>query len=398
MIPGHPLPKVPISDLPEPGRTLAIVERLGTQRMRELVEAAATVAGQVDLAALLRASVATAMELTGARYGALGVIGDQGGLSEFVHRGIAPEVVVEIGDPPKGHGVLGTITRLGQTVRLDDIAEHPDSVGFPANHPPMKGFLGVPVRAGETVFGNLYLTEKDGGFSSSDETLVEFLAVTAGAAVSTLRLQERLRRVALQEDRERIARDLHDSLIQDLFAVGLGLQSSLAQLESDPGAVRDRIDSAVDQLDSTIGSLRRFIFDLRPPRWARRDLEADIRLLVADLSRPHRVSVEVDVDPATATIDAETTGHLIAIVREALSNALRHARASAISIRVWTESDRVGATIADDGEGFDVSSAPGGLGLSNIARRAAEAGGRHTVESSPGSGTTVRVEMPRNHP
>ncbi|MEX2322994.1 MAG: GAF domain-containing sensor histidine kinase [Acidimicrobiia bacterium] len=374
------------------------MKRLGPQRMRDLVEAAATVAGQADLAALLRASVATAMDLTGARYGALGVIGDQGGLSEFVHRGIAPKVVVEIGDPPKGHGVLGTITRLGQTVRLDDIADHPDSVGFPENHPPMKAFLGVPVRAGETVFGNLYLTEKDGGFSESDEALVEFLAVTAGAAVSTLRLQERLRRVALQEDRERIARDLHDSLIQDLFAVGLSLQSSLAQLESDPEAVRDRIDSAMDQLDAAIGSLRRFIFDLRPPRWARRDLEADIRLLVADLSRPHRVAVEVDIDPAAAAVDAETTGHLVAIVREALSNALRHARARRITIRVSAEPDRVVAAIADDGEGFDASAARGGLGLGNIARRAAEAGGRHTVESSPGSGTTVRVEMPRSRP
>jgi signal transduction histidine kinase len=366
--------------------------------MRELVEAAATVAGQVDLAALLRATVATAMELTGARYGALGVIGDHGGLSEFVHRGIAPDVVVEIGDPPKGHGVLGTITRLGQTVRLDDIADHPDSVGFPENHPPMQAFLGVPVRAGETVFGNLYLTEKDGGFSPSDETLVEFLAVTAGAAVSTLRLQERLRRVALQEDRERIARDLHDSLIQDLFAVGLSLQSSLSQLESDPETVRDRIDSAVDQLDSAIGSLRRFIFDLRPPRWARRDLEADIRLLVADLSRPHRVGVEVDIDPATAAVDAETTGHLIAIVREALSNALRHANARQIAIRIWAEPDRIVAAVEDDGEGFDSTAVEGGLGLSNISRRAAEAGGRHTIESTPGSGTTVRIEVPRSHP
>jgi signal transduction histidine kinase len=366
--------------------------------MRELVEAAATVAGQVDLAALLRASVATAMELTGARYGALGVIGDQGGLSEFVHRGIAPEVVVEIGEPPKGHGVLGTITRLAQTVRLDDIAEHPDSVGFPAHHPPMQAFLGVPVRVGDIVFGNLYLTEKNGGFTPADETLVEFLAVTAGAAVSTLRFQERLRRVALQEDRERIARDLHDSLIQDLFAVGLSLQSSLAQVESDPEAVRDRIDSAVDQLDAAIGSLRRFIFGLRPPRWARRDLEADIRHLVTDLSRPHQVAVEVEVDSAATAVDAETTGHLVAMVREALSNALRHAHARRITVRLWAESDRIVAVVEDDGEGFDTSVVELGLGLGNIARRAAEAGGRHSVDSSPGSGTTVRVEVPRSHP
>lgn len=354
-------------------------------------------AGQVDLTALLRATVATAMELTGARYGALGVIGDHGGLSEFVHRGIAPELVVEIGEPPKGHGVLGTITRLGETVRLGDIAEHPDSVGFPPNHPPMQAFLGVPVRAGDTVFGNLYLTEKDRGFTASDETFVEFLAVIAGAAVSTLRLQERLRRVALQEDRERIARDLHDSLIQDLFAVGLGLQASIPQLDSDPAAVRGRIESAVDQLDATIASLRRFIFDLRPPRWAIRDLEADVRLLVTDLSRPHDVAVDVDIPESTAAASsAETTGHLIAIIREALSNALRHADARRITIRVSDESDRLVATIADDGKGFDTATAGHGLGLGNIGRRAAEAGGRHTIESGLGSGTTVRVEVPKD--
>lgn len=363
--------------------------------MRELVERAATVVGSVDLHALLRATVATAMELTGARYGALGVIGDHGILTDFVHHGIDQALVVEIGGLPVGHGLLGTITRTAETVRLDDIADHPDSVGFPEHHPLMRSFLGVPVRAGDTIFGNLYLTEADGGFNEDDATIVEFLAVTAGAAVSTLRLQERLRRVALQEDRERIARDLHDSIIQELFAVGLGLQSSLSHLGTDPEAVRVRIDSAVDQLDATIAALRRFIFDLRPPIWARSDLEADIRHLVADLSAPHAVPVGVLMEEVGSSLDARTHGHLLAVIREALSNALRHANAARIGVYVRAKDDRIVATITDDGLGFDTSASATGLGLDNMGRRVSEAGGVLTVESAPGSGTVVRVEVPK---
>jgi signal transduction histidine kinase len=235
------------------------------ERIAGLVEGAASVARQVDLSSLLRSTVEIAMELTGARYGALGVLGDHGGLADFIHVGMSDDTATAIGSPPSGDGVLGTIATTGKTIRLDHIEEHADSVGFPHHHPPMQSFLGVPVRIGDQVFGNLYLTDKDGGFTEDDEILVEFLAITAGSAVSTLGLQERLRRAALLEDRERIARDLHDSIIQDLFAVGLGLQSASSKVTTKPDDVRMRLDEAVERLDETIGALRRFIFDLRPP-------------------------------------------------------------------------------------------------------------------------------------
>jgi len=140
-----------------------------------------------------------------------------------------------------GRGVLGTITRTGECILIDDIAEHPDSVGFPQHHPTMKSFLGVPVRAGDSVFGNLYLTDKPEPFTEVDKELVESLAVIAGSAVSTARLHERLRGLALVEDRERIARELHDSVIQEIFAVGLSLQVAASQAETKPGEVRSRI-------------------------------------------------------------------------------------------------------------------------------------------------------------
>jgi signal transduction histidine kinase len=370
------------------------VERLDYVLIRSLVEGAATVASQLELSSLLRTTVDTSMELTGARYGALGVIGEHGALRDFVHRGLDPETVAAIGRLPEGRGVLGTITTTAKTVRIDDISRHPDAVGFPEHHPRMGTFLGVPVRVGDAVFGNLYLTEKSGGFTEQDEVLVEFLAVIAGAAISTVGMQDRLRRAALNEDRERIARDLHDSIIQDLFAVGLGLQSSVASITGDPDTVRTRVDEAVDRLDDAISSLRRFIFDLRPPVWARIDLEAELRRLISDLAGPHDVPVAVGVECRPGVPGTGPAQTVIAVVREALSNALRHSDASAIEIRVWQRDDRVVAAVTDDGVGFDPDATSGGLGLENIARRVAEAGGTHVVESAPGNGTTVRVELP----
>ena len=362
--------------------------------IRGLIEAAATVAGQVELSAMLRSTVETAVNLTGARYGALGVLGDHGTLLDFVQIGIPDEDAKAIGHPPRGEGVLGTITRRGQTLRLDDITGHPDSVGFPEHHPPMKSFLGTPVKVGERVFGNLYLTEKPGGFTEQDEVTVGLLAVTAGAAVSTLRLQERLRRAALHEDRERIARDLHDSIIQDLFAVGLGMQSLMGSVDGDPDSIRARLDDFVDRLDITIGRLRRYIFDLRPPVWARPQLSTELRALVAELAEPYGVEVGVDVECPPDVPEPPVADHLVAVVKEAVSNALRHANASSVNVRVSCDGDRVVLHVADDGIGFDPDAEYAGFGLGNMARRAATAGGSCTIDSIPKKGTIVRAELP----
>lgn len=364
------------------------------QRIRGLVEAAAGVVGHVDLGSLLRSTVTTAMELTGARYGALGVIGDHGMLIDFIPIGLEPDAVAKIGHLPRGEGVLGTITTQAKTVRIDEIGDHPESVGFPPNHPVMHTFLGVPVRVGDRVFGNLYLTEKEGGFTEQDEVLVEFMAVTAGAAISTLRLQERLRRAALTEDRERIAHDLHDSIIQDLFAVGLGLQASIGKIESDPGSVKARIDDAVDRLDSTIAALRRFIFDLQPPVWAQPGLTSRLTGLLQELSRPHGKEVGLTVDCPPGVPDQAIADHLIAIVGEAVSNALRHADATTIGVTVHCRQDRVMVTVSDNGAGFDTSTDHHGLGLGNMARRVATAGGVYGLESRQGEGTKIHVELP----
>ncbi len=366
--------------------------------IRDLVEAAASVAAEVELTPLLRSTVSTGMELTGAKFGALGVLGEHGALMDFVHVGLDPGVAREIGHLPRATGLLGTITRTGATVRIDDISKHEDAVGFPEGHPGMMSFIGVPVRVGDRIFGNLYLTDKDGGFTDDDEVIVEFLAVTAGAAVSTLRMQERLRRAALHEDRERIARDLHDSIIQDLFAVGLGLQASMVKIDKDPAAVHDQLDSAIDKLDDTISSLRRYIFDLRPPVWARPSLPSELSRLLEELAAPHAVAVGLDFDCPADILDAPIADDLFAVIKESVSNALRHGKPTTVDVRVVCEGEMVRASVSDDGIGFDTDVESDGLGLDNMAERVDRGLGSLFIDSADGRGTVVHVAFPIKPP
>jgi signal transduction histidine kinase len=363
-----------------------------------LVEAAASVVGQVELSALLRSTVRTAMDLTGAQYGALGVLGEHGTLMDFVHLGVDQQTARDIGHLPRGAGVLGALTTTGETIRIDDIAEHEDSVGFPPEHPVMDTFLGVPVRVGDRTFGNLYLTNKEGGFTADDELVVEFLAVTAGSAVSTLRLQERLRRTALLEDRERIARDLHDSIIQDLFAVGLGLQSSSLKLADDPIAVTEQLEGAIQKLDETISSLRRYIFDLRPPLWARPSFSTELSRLLDELAAPHDVAVGLDFDCPPEVPAAAVADDLFAVIKESVSNALRHAEPTAVDVRIFTENNMVRASVSDNGVGFDTDDDSSGLGLVNMAERIEGNQGSMFIDSAPGRGTIVHVALPMSTP
>jgi signal transduction histidine kinase len=364
------------------------------ERIAGLVEGAASVAGQVELAGILRSTVEFAKEITDAKYGALGVIGEHGGLVEFITAGIDDETAREIGAPPRGAGVLGMITSVGKTVRVDDVSAHPVAAGFPDAHPPMESFLGVPIKVGDTVFGNLYLTDKEGGFTEEDEILIEFLAVTAGSAVSTLRLQDRLRRAALLEDRERIARDLHDSIIQDLFAVGLNLQAAAAQVAANPESVRAKIDASIDQLDESIAALRRYIFDLRPPVWARPDLRQALADLVGQLSAPYRASVSLEVSCPGDLVPRHIADELIATVKEALSNALRHSQGDTIEVRVGCGASQAVMMVSDNGVGFDPAGPGRGFGLSNMANRVAAVGGSFRVDADEGAGTVVRATFP----
>lgn len=358
-------------------------------RLVPLISEAAAVAGEADLERILTTLVDQARVATGARYVALGVLGDHGVLSEFVYTGIDIDVARKIGHVPTGRGVLGTVIRENTTIVLDRISDHPDSVGFPEHHPPMESFLGVPVAVGDEAFGNLYLSEKPGGFNERDVEVVQALSRIAGAAVQTARLQSRLRRIAVVEDRQRIARDLHDSVIQDLFAVGLRLQRVGARV-TDPEA-EELLIASIDTLDEAVNALRKYIFELRETGQPATGLDERLQGLVARMGAAYTAKVELELDDVTG---GEWDDELVMLATEALSNALRHSNAGNVSIRVFGDDDDLVLDVSDDGRGFDSSLPPKGMGLANMAARAKALGGTLTVDTALGAGTRVEARLP----
>jgi signal transduction histidine kinase len=378
---------------------------LGSQppidRAERLIRSGLTLASELGLEAVLQRIVDEAVDLTDAMYGALGVLGPDGRIAEFVTTGITPEQRAAIGDPPTGHGILGLLISDPRPIRLPNLADHELSYGFPPNHPPMKSFLGAPVSARGTVFGNLYLTNKKDAaeFDRADEDALVVLAAQAGIAVDNAHLyaearalRDEVERLAVLEDRERIAKDLHDGVIQSLFAVGMGLQGT-SMASGDP-RVAERIEAAVEEIDRVIRDLRNYIFGLRPGALADRALDAALRELAAEFEQRSGVVTVAEIDPAVASELSSVAGDVLQLAREALSNVGRHSGAATCRLSLTRAQDRAVLEIDDDGAGFDPSTAPRGDGLMNLEQRAEAAGGRSVIESEPGRGTTVRVEVP----
>jgi signal transduction histidine kinase len=527
----------------------------GRERLSSLLQAVVGIGSDLDLPSTLQRIVVAACELAGARYGALGVIGPDRHLVEFITEGLSPAERDHIGQLPMGRGVLGLLIDDPRPVRMPDISEHPRSFGFPANHPVMRSFLGVPIRIRDEVFGNLYLTEKRTGdqFTDDDEQVVIALATAAGIAIDNARLyaaagrrqrwleataeitttllervdrnsalqmvaeqarvvadaptvlvllhdpdegtlqvevaappspeladaaiavadtpfasvleqrqhvfvddlaasadwpvpvhnhgallaplatadsvqgvlvlalppgayaadddlnmvttfagqaalaleraraQEERELLMVLEDRERIARDLHDVVIQRLFATGLSLQSTSRLVVRDE--VRTRIGQAIDELDTTIRDIRRAIFELSAPPDSslRAELSAEVDRAAASLGFRPRLILDGPVDSA---IPDELRGDVLAVVREALSNVVRHAGAGAVEVTVAVTGGEVVVEVVDDGVGPGHRAGSGGHGLSNLGGRARDRGGRFRVEPREPSGTCLTWSSP----
>lgn len=369
-----------------------MVPRTTLTRLNPLLEEATAIVGESDLGRLLQTLVAEAKTATGAKYAALGVLGDHGVLKEFIYHGMSQEDADAIGHPPTGRGVLGAVIHGDGPLILEKISDHPDSYGFPDNHPEMNNFLGVPLIAGGESFGDLYLTEKEGGFTEDDTAVVLALSHIAGAAILTSRLQSRLQRIAIIEDRQRIARDLHDSVIQDLYAVGLGLQGLSARLEDKAAAAE--LDSAIDTLDDSVASLRKYIFELKSVRSATDTLDQRLEDLVARMAAIYPTQIDLSVDDAH---DGPWVEDVVLLVTEALSNALRHSRASTITVTVASVDEDLVVEVVDDGIGFNPDGPlERGMGLSTMRSRAQSHGGEMTVTSMRQNGTKIVATFPLN--
>jgi signal transduction histidine kinase len=369
---------------------------------RQLIEAGMALASELSLDAVLERIVELAVDLTGARYGALGVLTPDGrSIEEFITVGITPEERAAMGDPPTGHGLLGALIREARPLRIPDIGADPRSVGFPPNHPPMTSLLGAPVTGRGRVFGNIYLTDKQDAdaFDDEDERVLVVLATQAAVAVENARLLEEterngreLQRLEVLEERERIGKELHDGVIQSLFAVGMHLQG-LATAADDDNISRN-LDSAVEDIDQAIRDLRNYIFGLRPGILADRQLDQALKEMATDFAARFGIVTVVEVDADAASRLTSRAADVVQIVREALSNVGRHGGATTCRVSLERDPGGVVIEVDDDGQGFDVELTTRGMGLQNLQERIASLGGAFEIQSTPGEGTTVRATFP----
>jgi signal transduction histidine kinase len=530
-------------------------------RTHALLEAVVAVGSHLELEVVLRQIVEAAVELVSARYGALGVIGEGGRLAEFVPVGLDESEIARIHHWPEGRGLLGKLIREPRPLRLNDIAADPGSSGFPDGHPPMRSFLGVPVRIRDEVYGNLYLTEKRGGeFDEEDEALARALAAAAGVAIENARLYAEARRqqqwlranaevtrgllsgdapsevlelvtqqaleiagadlvvlalptrdrsrlviehaygdgaagalglvlpakgsasgivmatgkpltvdgfsqddrvaptardnmllgpavlvplgpagdvrgvltagrregalplsadavemlitfaaqagiglelaehrndaqrLALFEDRDRIARDLHDQVIQRLFATGMSLQGTVALVGD--SEVAHRVEKSIDALDETIRDIRSAIFSLQsrgdtePP-----PLRSRLLSVVEEMTGPLGFAPALRLaGPLDSRVPTGLGGQVLAALREGLANAAKHARASRVDVSIEAGADLV-LTVRDNGIGLP-GEATRRSGLANLTERAAEAGGTMRLAAASGGGTELEWRVP----
>jgi signal transduction histidine kinase len=371
------------------------------QRNRQfaaLDKATMAIASELTLDKVLQQIVDVARELADAQYAALGVPNNQGFLDAFIDSGMEPDVESGIPHQPKGLGLLGAIIKERQTNRIPRIGDDPRSVGFPEGHPPMVPFLGVPVIAGGETLGNLYLTNKLGAdeFTQMDQDLVEILAAHAAVAIQNARLYEQVGRLAIVEERTRIGMDLHDGIIQSIFAVGLTLESTKLSLPHNPEDADELLTYAIEGLNATIRDIRNFILDLRPHRF-QGNLEQGLGRLVREFQANTMVAVSLSAEKAAlAMLSASGARSLFLSAQEALANIARHAQAKQVFMTVEAQDNYVILRVADDGRGFDMAakSYSVGHGLSNMRARAEDLNGSFAIESAPGRGTTVKLAFP----
>lgn len=368
-------------------------------QLAALNQAGIHMTSELSIETVLQKVVDLARTVAGARYGALAVRDEEGNIEHFLTSGITEEERRRIGSPPTGRGILGILLETGKPLRLRDVTQHPRAAGFPPHHPVMHSFLGVPIVYKGRTLGQLYLTEKEGAaeFTQDDEEVMMLFATQAAVAIENARLYERVKTLAVLEDRERIARDLHDSIIQSIYAVGLSLENAVDILEESPSEARERLNYAVDKLNDIIRDIRNFIFNLRPQIYRGKSLAHGLEELVAELQLNTLMDVELQVQEGIDhLLSPEQTATLLQIAREGLTNIIKHARARSVLVHAQVADGFLNLRIEDDGVGFDLS-APRSAerqGLRNMHARAASLGGNLEVHSQPGRGTRLILRLP----
>lgn len=371
-------------------RRIVLLSQLGRQ-----------IASSLDPDRVLQEVIDSACALTDARYGALGVFDDDRKVAKFITHGMTDEEREAIGKLPEGLGILGWLQDLQEPLRLGDLTTHPRSVGFPPNHPPMKTFLGAPVRHGDEALGNIYLTEKANGvdFTPEDENLLVLFVAQAAMAIRNAQLHAQVQDLVLLEERDRIGMDLHDGVIQSLYATGLKLESCLEDAETNPRSVLPDLEQAIDQVNGVIADIRSYIFRLRPGMLADADLSGAIGGLLRELHVNALMQVKLEDAPeASRSLNEQQTNGLFLMAQEGLTNIRKHAHASEVTVRLEQLGDRFAMTILDNGIGYDPTAPTTGSGVRNMRERARGLGGEVQILPKTPQGTKIVVKIPMDQP
>lgn len=371
--------------------------RKRAQQLAALNRAALTIAEELDLDSVLTTILRTAASLVRARYGALGVPDGRGGFDRFLTVGISDTTARRIGDLPRVHGVLGALLRAGQPIRMADIRQHPDFNWFPAHHPVLKAFLGVPIRYRAETIGEVYLSGTPAGsFSKRDEELVSMLASHAGVAIATARLYRQSTELAVLEERERVARELHDAVSQTLFSLMYEARAAALEAGAESPAAAAALERLEGQASAALGEMRGLVYALRPKSLERDGLAVALSDHVEVLRRSHGIAIETGIQAELGlSLDQETA--LLRIAQEALQNSLKHANGAPIRVALRRSRAGVELVVADSGAGFDIDQVPRTvmtMGLTTMRDRASAIKASLEVNSSPGAGTEVRVFLP----
>lgn len=362
-------------------------------------DAVLALAAERSVDAVLERLVEVARTLAGARYAALGVPDGDGNFARFITAGMTGEEVAAMGPLPRTHGLLGAMLESRESHRTPDIRTDPRFRGWwPAEHPQMASFLGVPIASRSEILGAFYLTDKQDAddFGPDDQRLIELLAAHAAIAIETARLYERSRELSAVEERNRLARDLHDSVVQKLFGVVLGARSAAALLDDGPGQAREEVERLGDLAQEAVGELRSLIFQLRPVAIGADGLAAALAKHVEILRRGQPVPIALATE-GSPRLRPDVDDEVFKIAQEAITNALRHAGAAGLEVELRECDDALALRVRDDGAGFDPRDAAQrsrSLGLTSMEERATALGGTLQIDSTPGRGTVVSLEVP----
>ncbi|MBY8846429.1 GAF domain-containing sensor histidine kinase [Streptomyces sp. SP2-10] len=352
---------------------------------------------------VLKTIVASARELLDAQYAALGVPDDHGGFAQFVVDGVSDDQWRAIGPLPRQHGILAAMLHEAKAERLADVRRDPRFEGWPDAHPDLVDFLGLPIKDGEEVLGALFLANKrcpkpEGscGFTQEDEGLLAILAQHAAIALTNARLYERSRELTIAEERSRLAQELHDAVSQKLFSLRLTAQAAAALVDRDPARAKGELHQVASLAAEAADELRAAVVELRPAALDEDGLIATLRTQTQVLDRAHTARVTFTSNGFRA-LPASQEEALLRVAQEALHNALRHSGAAHVAVSVERRGGGAVLRVTDDGDGFDptaVRRAGRHLGLVSMRDRAGGVGGALTVESAPGKGTTIEMEVP----